>query len=203
MLFFIILIADSEPLLTVPSTASLASSGSVSNTGPTHHGIEQLALNMGFGGIRANLANPSSSSSATISNLSTTKLSNSTTLVNSANPVSQLELTSSSSQQTLDLTTDVSFNKEVSNETEDDVQERVVTKIDPVEMTATPSVITESKDPVRRAAILLAGPKFRLNYNEIPKGKLTINSDTLYSVAVSLIIRLSIKYIYDYIIFNK
>jgi hypothetical protein len=192
---FIILIANTEPLLTVPSTASLVSSGSVSNTGPPHHGIEQLALNMGFGGIRPNLANPSSSSIATISNLSTTTPSSSTSLVNSANPVSQLELTSSSSQQALDLTDDVSFNREISNETEDDVKKHVITKIDPVEMVATPSVITVSKDPVRRAAVLLAGPKFQLNYNEIPKDKLTINSNTLYSVAVSLIIRLSIKYI--------
>ena len=149
---------------------------------------------MGFGGIRPGLANPPNVSTTTASNLSNTTTSSSSSLVTSANPTFQPVLTPSYSEQTFGSTDNISLNREVSNETDDGVKERVITKIDPVEMLATPTVVTVPKDPVRRAAMLLAGPKFQLNTNEIPKDKLSINSDTIYTVAVSLIIKLTIKY---------
>ncbi|CAF1547785.1 unnamed protein product [Adineta ricciae] len=51
-------------------------------------------------------------------------------------------------------------------------------------MVAEPAVVAVPKDPVRRAAMLLAGPKFQLNYKELPTEKLPINTDMIYSVAI-------------------
>jgi hypothetical protein len=133
---------------------------------------------MGFGGIKTSLTNPPSSSPIP-------STATSTSLTNSSNLSFQPLITPTNSQQKFEFNDDLSLNRDISNDTENDVQERVITKVDPIEMTAKPVVITVPKDPARRAAMLLAGPKFQLNYNEIPKEKLQINSDTIYLVAVS------------------
>jgi len=129
---------------------------------------------MGFGGMKPSLSNPPSSSPTS-----------STSLTNSSNPIFQPLITPTNSQQKFEFNDDTSLNTEISNDTENDVQERIITKVDPIEMTAKPAVVTVPKDPARRAAMLLSGAKFQLNFNEIPKEKLQINSDTIYSVAVS------------------
>ena len=49
---------------------------------------------------------------------------------------------------------------------EGETRERVITQIDPEEMVAESVVVTVPKDPVRRAAMLLAGTKFELNSSE-------------------------------------
>jgi hypothetical protein len=135
------------------SSSSLASSSSATHLSPSRHTIEQLALNMGFGGIKTNLISSSSSSS----------------LLNS---------TSSHLQQKLESIQDVSTPVE-------DSQKRLITKIDPIEMTAKPTVIVVPQDTAKRSAMLLAGPKFRLNSKEVQKTKLTINSKTIYTISVS------------------
>ncbi len=170
-----------EPLGSVVSTTFPASSNVVSYPTPPRHTIDQLALNMGFGGIRPNISNPPSLSN-------TTPTSSSSSLINSSNPVFQPVITPTNSQQRFEFNDDISLNTEISNDTENDAKERVITKVDPVEMTAKPTVVTVPKDPARRSAMLLAGPKFQLNSNIIPKEKLEINTDIIYSVAVSLII---------------
>jgi hypothetical protein len=169
-----------ESIGSIPSTSSLASSNAGSYTGPARHTIDQLALNMGFGGIKPSINNPPNLTSTT-----STSTSNSMPLINSNSPVFQPVITPSDSQQKFEFTDNISLDKEISNDTENDTKERIITKVDPVDMTAKPAVVTVLKDPVRRAAMLLAGPKFQLNYNEIPQEKLQINSDTIYSVAVS------------------
>ena len=122
---------------------------------PTRHGIDQLALNMGFGGIKP--------STAPLVNTSLTH----------PQPVVQ------------SIDAPITMPRTPSTEIDGDLQERVVTKVDPVEMTATPTVETVQKDPARRAAMLLAGPKFELKSKEISKGEMKIDNDTLYPVAVS------------------
>ena len=67
------------------------------------------------------------------------------------------------------------------------MRERTITKVDPDEMTAKPAVVSVPNDPERRAALLLSGPKFQLNYNEIPTNKLPIDNNTIYPVAVNSI----------------
>lgn len=193
MILFIILPGDTDSLASIQTTTSLISSGSALHAEPSRHSIDQLAINMGFGGIRPTLVNPSTVSTTTTSSLSTTTTANSTSLTNSANPVFQPVSTPSLSEHTFDLTDNISLNREVSNESEDGVKERIITKIDPVEMVAKPAVVTVPKDIVQRSAMLLSGPKFQLNTNEIPKEKITINTDTICPVAVSLIIILIIK----------
>jgi len=151
------------------------------STTPQRHGIDQLALNMGFGGIKPSVVHPSSSSS-----ISTTPSSRS--LKNSSNPLSQPKITPTNSQVKFELNDDISINRGISNDTENDVTEHVVTKIDVDDMTAKPSIVTVPKDPARRAAVLLAGPKFQFNSNEIQKEKFQINTDIIYIVGVSLLI---------------
>jgi hypothetical protein len=157
---------------------SLTSSTSVQE--PVRHTIDQLALNMGFGGMRPVAANPP--------NLSPTSFTSSSSLINATNSGSPSPLTPTSSQLKFEPVDDISLNTEFSNETDTGVKERFITKIDPVDMTAKPAVINVPQDPVRRAAVLLAGPKFELKVNKLPVDKLTVNTDTIYSVAVSIII---------------
>ncbi|UJR29961.1 hypothetical protein I4U23_017508 [Adineta vaga] len=164
---------DTTSLASVHSTASVASTTS---SIPQRHTIDQLALNMGFGGIKPNISNPS--------NISTTSTSSPSPLINTANPIFQPVLTPSSSVQTFNSSDKLSLHREDSNETEDELKERTITKIDPEEMLAKPTVVTVQKDPVRRAATLLAGPKFRLNTNELPKENVPISIDAFYSVAI-------------------
>jgi hypothetical protein len=137
---------------------------------------------MGFGGMRPAVANPSI--------ISSTTTTSSASLVNSALVHPSGSTTPSSSTQKFELNDEMSFDRTPSIDIEGGVKERIITKIDPVEMTGKSTVVTVAKDPVQRSAMLLAGPKFRLNVNEIPTEKLTISSDTLYRVAVCIIIAL-------------
>jgi len=171
----------------IQSTTSLASASSVSQVVPARHTIDQLALNMGFGGIRPAPVNPPT--------LPTVSTGSSASLVNTANPIFQPVSSPTSSVRSLDLMDTVSLNKQVSTEAEDEFKERTITKIDPEEMVAKPTVVVVPKDPVRRAAMLLSGPKFRLNKANITQEKVPVNTDIIYSVAivigvVSLIIAL-------------
>jgi hypothetical protein len=173
-------------LASVPSLGSVASSSGVSSTGPPRYTIDQLALNMGFGGIRPAAVNPPNLSPTP------TPISSSTSLVNTTNAFSNTLLTKSSSELKFEPVDSISLNTEFSNETDVETKERIITKIDPDDMTAKSTVVNVSKDPARRAAVLLAGPKFQLNYNEMPTDKLTINTDTIFPVAVSIIIIIKI-----------
>ncbi len=179
-MLFVILAGDTEPLGSVVSTTFPASSNVVSYPTPPRHTIDQLALNMGFGGIRPNISNQASLSTATTSSTAS--------LINSADLVFQPVITPSNSEQKFEFNDNISSNTEFSIDTETEMKERVITKVDPIDMTAKPTVVTVPKDPARRTAVLLSGPKFQLNSNIIPKEKLEINTDIIYSVAVSLII---------------
>ncbi|CAF0984973.1 unnamed protein product [Rotaria sordida] len=166
-------VMDTESLDSVPSTTSIASSSGVLIPDPPRHSIDQLALNMGFGGIRPSAINPS--------NASTSSISSSTSLVNSS---PQQLRTSSNLEQEFETIDDISLNQETSSEQDDTVKQRVIIKVDPVEMTAKPTVVTVPTDRARRSAILLSGPKFRLNFHEIPKENLPISTDTIFSSAM-------------------
>jgi hypothetical protein len=162
------------------SSSSLASSPGATYTSPSRHAIDQLALSMGFGGIKP--------SPISCSNLLTVTTTSSTSLINCTAPVSPLITTSSNSQQKLESIQDVSKPTE-------DLKERLITKIDPVEMTAKSTVVRVPQDTVKRSAMLLSGPKFRLNSKEVRKNKLTINSNTIYSISVSSIINFDYLYL--------
>ena len=155
-----------------------------SSAGVQHrYGIEQLALNMGFGDNKTSVAHSGSSSSISTSPTKSTTGS----LINSSNPLFEPVNTPTDSQVKFELSDDTSsIIRSISSETENDVKERVITKIDPDDLTAKPSIVTVPKDSVRRAAMLLSGPKFQLNSSEIPKEKLQINTDIIFTVSVSL-----------------
>ncbi|CAF1480526.1 unnamed protein product [Rotaria sp. Silwood1] len=167
--------ADTESLDNISPGTSVGSSISVSYPEPRRHSIDELALNMGFGGIKPSVINPSSS--PTSSTLSSTPLINS-----SVSP--QTVITSSNLKQESESTGDISLNQEISSEKNDSIKERVIMKVDPIEMTEKPTVVTVPKDGTRRSAILLSGSKFRLNVNEIPKEKLPISRDTIFTSAM-------------------
>jgi hypothetical protein len=163
-------------------TGSLSSLGSSSNASlivPSRNKIDQLAFKMGFGGIRSSAVHSSSSSNAiTASSIS---------LINSSVTVPPLIITPSYSQLKLESIQDVSTSTENAKDIKGAVKERLMIKIDPVEMTAKPTAIIVPQDTVKRSSMLLSGPKFRLNSKEILKDKLTLISDTGYSVSVSTI----------------
>lgn len=165
----------------IGETDSLGS-GSHAPAPVVHHGIEQLAINMGFGGVKPSIAHPSSLSSIPTT---TSTQSSVSSLDNSSNFVFQPVSTPSSSEVHFELNDQSSLYRGISHDTETEVQERVITKIDAEDLTAKPTVIAVPKDPTRRAAMLLAGPKFELNSSKIPLEKLPINTDIIYSVAVS------------------
>ncbi|CAF0798072.1 unnamed protein product [Adineta steineri] len=144
------------------STSSLASS--------SRHALDSLTVHRNCGGIK-----PSFFSS---SNLSTATSAHSISLINSTTNHSPLHSTPSHSQQKLESIQDVSTPMEDSN-----VKECFITKIDPVEMTAKPTTVLVSQDAMKRSAILLAGPKFRLNCTETFQNKSIINSNIIYSVS--------------------
>ena len=156
------------------SSSSIVSSSSTTYMSSPRHTIDQLALSMGFGGIRPNAANSC--------NIATT---NSTCLINSAAPVPPLIITCSDSRETFEVTDDILLTTKNSKDIEGGLKERHINKIDPVEMTSKPIVVTVAKDTIRRSAMLLSGPKFRLNTKEIPKDKFIVNNDIIYSLSVS------------------
>ena len=137
---------------------------------------------MGFGGIKPSLANPPSLSSVPTTASISSKRSSSGSF---SNPVFQSVDTPSPSEVHFELNDGASLYRANSNDTENEVQERVVTKIDAEELTGKPTVVAVPKDPSRRAAMLLAGPKFQLNSSKLPQEKVQINTDVIYSVAVS------------------
>jgi hypothetical protein len=159
------------------SSSSLMSSSSETHTSLPRHTIDQLAMNMGFSGAKSSAISPPS--------LAPASTTSSTTLINSAAMAPPLIITPSHSQQKLGSNDDVSLIRENPKDAEGDVTQSVINKIDPIEMTSKPTTITVTKDTARRTAMLLAGPKFRINTKEIPKDKLTVNNDIIYSVSVS------------------
>ena len=165
-----------EPSGFVPSNLSPTSSVGLAYASPSRHSIDQLALNMGFGGIKPSYVH--------LTNLSTSSTSHAATLLNSAPMVPPMSMPSSNSQARLDHQDDVSLPREAPADIDGEFQERLITKVDPVEMLAKPVVVAVPKDPARRAAMMLAGPKFRINSREIPQERLTIDADTIYPVAV-------------------
>jgi len=156
-------------------TGSLSSLGSSS---PLHN-IDRLTSNKGVGGIKSNTFNSSS--------LSTASTTSSISLINSSISIPSFIITSSNSQSKLESIQDLSTPTENSKDMIGAVKERLITKIDPVEMTAKSTIVIVPQDTVKRSAMLLSGPKFRLNSKEILKDKLTVNSNTIYSVSVSTI----------------
>jgi len=161
------------------SLSSLGSSSSTTFISSLRHNIDQLTSSKGVAGIKSNTSNSSS--------LSTTSTTSSISLINSSISVPPFNITSSHSQPKLESIRDVSAPKENSKDMIGAVKERLITKIDPVEMTAKSTVVIVPQDTVKRSAMLLSGPKFRVNSKEILKNKLAVNSDTIYSVSVSAI----------------
>jgi hypothetical protein len=144
---------------------------------------------MGLSGIKANASNASS--------LSTATTASSTSLINSLASNPPIVITSSYSQQRLESIQDVSTPTENSIGA---VKERLITKIDPAEMTAKPTVVVVPQDSAKRSAMLLSGPKFRLNSKEILTNKFTGNHDTIYSVSVSIT---KISHLISYFVFPE
>lgn len=167
------------------STTSLASSASIPAPGPRHT-IDQLALNMGFGGLKPTAVNPNNVPTIHPSKASTSSLASSASTPSTASsPVFQPVITPTSSQQQFEFNDDISLNREISTASSaNDLKERTITKVDPLEMTAKPAVVTVPNDPERRAALLLSGPKFQLKSEVIPTDKLKLDNDTIYTVAV-------------------
>jgi hypothetical protein len=161
------------------SLSSLASSSSSTSVSPPRHTINQLALNMGFGRIKPSTINSS--------NLSAAIATNTTSLINSTITVPPLIITSSHSQQKLASIQDLLTPTDNSTDMIEGVKQRLITKIDPVEMTAKPIVVIVPHDAVKRSAMLLAGPKFRFNSKNISKNKSIVNNDSIYSVSVRTI----------------
>jgi hypothetical protein len=145
-------------------------------TSQPRHVIDQLALNMGFGGIKQSIINSS--------HLSSIAATNTTSLINSTALIPPL-ITPSHSQQKLESIKDIPTPTENSRDIVRNIKERLMTKIDPAEMTAKSTIVTVPQDAVKRSAMLLAGHKFRLNSKELSRDKLIINSDTIYSLSVS------------------
>jgi hypothetical protein len=122
----------------------------------------------------------------TVSNLSTATTTRSTSLINSTVTVPPLNI-KSHSQPKLESLQDISTSADDSKDIIGAVKERLITKIDPVDMTTKATVVVVPQDTVKRSAMLLSGPKFRLNSKEVLKDKLIKNSNTIYSVSVSSI----------------
>jgi len=144
---------------------------------------------MGLSGIKANASNASS--------LSTATTASSTSLINSLASNPPIVIASSYSQQRLESIQDVSTPTEISIGA---VKERLITKIDPAEMTAKPTVVVVPQDSAKRSAMLLSGPKFRFNSKEILTNKFTGNHDTIYSVSVSTT---KISHLISYFVFPE
>ncbi len=156
------------------SLSSVGSSSSISLASSSRHAIDQLSLNMGLSGIKANASNSS--------NLSTATTTSSTSLTSATLTNPPIVITSSHSQQKLESIQDVSTPTE---ESINAVKERLINKIDPIGMTVKPTVIIVPQDSAKRSAMFLSGPKFRLNTKEILINKFTVNNDPIYSISVS------------------
>ncbi|CAF3683581.1 unnamed protein product [Rotaria socialis] len=149
---------------------------SMSTLASSANAVDHFNLNMDFGGIKSNVSNTSSLSSATTTS-STSSLSSSSTAHSSI-------ITSSNSRRKFDSTQDISTITDNSKDTVAGVKERSITKIDSVDMNVKSSIVTVQSDAVKRSAMLLTGPKFRLNSKAIPKKKLKLNSDGTYTISI-------------------
>ena len=89
---------------------------------------------------------------------------------------------STSTQEKLQSIEDIFVCKE---ESIGGVKGRLVTKIDPVEMTGKPTIVIVPQDSAKRSAMLLSGTKFRLNRKAISLDHSTLNNNHIYSVSVS------------------
>ena len=145
---------------------------------PMRHAIDQLALNMGFGVIKPSIIKQP--------NTSETALSNPEILSNSIESISKV--ISDSNSSSLDTPSDdaASLSREISSPLDDQVQQRIITKVDPIQMVAKPIVIGVSKDTTRRAALLLNGPKFQLNHNVNTRAHLKLSTETIFPLAVGI-----------------
>ncbi|CAF3366749.1 unnamed protein product [Rotaria sp. Silwood1] len=161
------------------SLSTLASSSSAIHASPSRRIIDHLALNTDFSGMKSNISKSSS--------LSAAPTKSSTSSLSSTGTTHSLNITSSHSQRKIESMQNISTLMNNSKDSVGGVKERLITKIDPVEMTVKPTIVTVLQDTVKRSAMLLAGPKFRLNMKEIQKTKLPLNSDTIYSISVSIL----------------
>ena len=123
-----------------------------------------------------------SSSRQTIDQNTPTSTASSTSLLSSISSHLSLINTSSSVQPKVQSIEDIFTSKD---ESIDAVKERVITKIDPVEMTDKPIIVIVPQNIVRRSAMLLSGLKFRLNSKALSLKRSTMNSNTIYSISVS------------------
>ncbi|CAF4193495.1 unnamed protein product, partial [Rotaria sp. Silwood2] len=164
------------------SLSTLASSSSAIQTSPSRRIIDHLTLNTDFSGMKSSISKSSSLS------IPTTK--SSTSSLNSTGTAHSSIITPSHSPRKLESIQNMSTFTDNSKDAFSGVKERLIAKIDPVEMTIKPTIITVPQDTVKRSAMLLAGSKFRLNIKKIPENKLKLNSVTLYSISVSTIITL-------------
>ncbi|CAF1117113.1 unnamed protein product [Rotaria sp. Silwood1] len=158
------------------SLSTLASSSSAIHASPSRRIIDHLALNTDFSGMKSNISKSSS--------LSAAPTKSSTSSLSSTGTTHSLNITSSHSQRKIESMQNISTLMNNSKDSVGGVKERLITKIDPVEMTVKPTIVTVLQDTVKRSAMLLAGPKFRLNMKEIQKTKLPLNSDTIYSISI-------------------
>lgn len=202
-IFNLFLAAETASMASAASVSSLASSASQSTMPPPRHTIDQLAINMGFGGLKPSFVNQSNTSLNTNGSTSASLINTAPVSVPTAVPVSPVTPVSTSSGGSspprFELSDTSSLNPDIAHEIEGGVQERIITKIDPDEVVAKPTVVTVPKDPVRRTALLLSGPKFQLNSTAIPKSEeLKVDTDTIYRIAVRLTIQSvsSVKHIF-------
>lgn len=183
MFLLFILVTDTASLYSAASAASTGSSIGISRREEPHrHSIEQLVLNLTGGGRKSSITYPKNPS--TTSTISSTSLIDST--VSSQSPFEN----SSSLKEEIETNDNLSLSQENFNKKLNDVKECTITKIDPIEMIGKPTVVTVPKNSNHRTAMLLSGPKFRLNVNEVPQDKLPAHTDGMYFSAVSLIILL-------------
>ncbi|CAF0839509.1 unnamed protein product [Rotaria sordida] len=181
---------DDTPSITIPtrqlpkissdtgSLSTLTSSSSAIHISPSRRIIDYLTLNTDFSGMKLSVSKSS--------NLSTVTTKSSTSSLGSTGTAHSSIITPSHSPRKLKSIQNMFTLADNSKDVVGGVKERLITKIDPVEMTVKPTIVTVPQDTVRRSAVLLAGPKFRLNIKEILKNKLKLNSDTMYSISISV-----------------
>lgn len=158
--------------------------------GPPRHTIDQLALNMGFGGFKPSVVNGSTSSINSAASSAPVSVPVPVPIGATVPAQSVTSASTSSggnSPPRFDLNDSSSLNQDFNNDSDGGLQERIITKVDPVELIAKPTVVTVPKDSVRRTAMLLSGPKFQLNSHIIPKEEEfnKLDTNTIYRVAVS------------------
>ncbi|CAF2149644.1 unnamed protein product [Rotaria magnacalcarata] len=172
---------DDAPSITTHGTQlsnMSADNESISTLASSSNAVDHFNLNMDVGGIKSNVSNTSSLSSATTTS-STSSLSSSSTAHSSI-------ITPSNSQRKFESTQDISTMTDNSKDIAAGVKERSITKIESVDMNVKSSIVTAQPDAVKRSAMLLTGPKFRLNSKEIPKKKLKLNSDGAYTISIAV-----------------